>query len=159
MRDALEIPPCGVNPAQASGNAGSLVRPDWWHRASHPDGPSRTIGTKANASITLDRPSPTITATEEKGGGVMRRRPDDDRIRGPNRASDVLLATTGRRRLTIEECALLQGFPADYPWQGNKSQRYALVGNAVPPRMAEVLGNALVGNGCTQDDQLRFGGM
>ena len=39
---------------------------------------------------------------------------------------------------------MLQGFPEDYPWQGNIAQRHRQVGNAVPPRMAEVLGRALL---------------
>jgi len=45
---------------------------------------------------------------------------------------------TGRRRLTVAECATLQGFPA-WPWQGNLSQQYRQVGNAVPPAMAQAL--------------------
>jgi len=53
-------------------------------------------------------------------------------------------APEGRRRLTVEECALLQDFPADHPWQGGVGARYRQAGNAVPPRLAEVVGRALM---------------
>jgi DNA (cytosine-5)-methyltransferase 1 len=49
-----------------------------------------------------------------------------------------------KRRLLPRELGVLQGFPEDYPWQGNIAQRHRQVGNAVPPRMAEVLGLALL---------------
>lgn len=39
-------------------------------------------------------------------------------------------------RITAREAGLLQTFPADYPWAGNKGQQFAQIGNAVPPRLA-----------------------
>lgn len=39
-------------------------------------------------------------------------------------------------RITAAEAGLLQTFPADYPWQGNKGQQFSQIGNAVPPRLA-----------------------
>lgn len=67
----------------------------------------------------LAAPSPTVSAIGEQKG-------------------------SGRRRLTVAECALLQDFPADHPWQGGVGARYRQVGNAVPPRLAEVVGRALI---------------
>jgi DNA (cytosine-5)-methyltransferase 1 len=56
---------------------------------------------------------------------------------GPDRASDAAFLATGRRRLTWEECAILQGFPPGYPFQGNKTQKYRQVGNACPSILAQ----------------------
>jgi DNA (cytosine-5)-methyltransferase 1 len=37
------------------------------------------------------------------------------------------------RRITVEEAAALQTFPADMQWMGTNSARYRQIGNAVPP--------------------------
>lgn len=49
----------------------------------------------------------------------------------------------GWRSLTPAECGVLQGFPADYPWQGPKREQYRQAGNAVPPQVSEALGRAV----------------
>jgi DNA (cytosine-5)-methyltransferase 1 len=48
-------------------------------------------------------------------------------------------------RVTLDELAILQGFPAGYPWQGNKSQRASQIGNAVPPPLAAAIVGTLLG--------------
>jgi DNA (cytosine-5)-methyltransferase 1 len=47
------------------------------------------------------------------------------------------------RRLTIDECIAIQGFPADYRFFGSKSAIYRQIGNAVPPPLAEAVARAV----------------
>ena len=50
------------------------------------------------------------------------------------------------RRLTVEECQILQGFPIGYQFCGSKVNRYQQVGNAVPPPMARAIAEATMKN-------------
>ena len=50
----------------------------------------------------------------------------------------------GHRRLTVNECAILQDFPLGHQFHGSKRSQYMQVGNAVPPKVAEVIGKAIV---------------
>lgn len=89
------------------------------------DQPAHTMVVKPPS---LRAPSPTITATEDRFGGTDQRR-------------------AGRavgRRLSLEECAALQSFPPGYIFLGNKTQRQRQIGNAVPPKMAEAIGRAIM---------------
>lgn len=142
---------------------GQLQYPDSdaWHRVSQPDEPARAIGSKGNASVSfrddrgnlfyvrglgrsaseperLDQPSPTVATTEEKGTRASEAS-DFDFNGGPDRASDAAFLAVGRRRLEPSECAILQDFPPDWPFQGNKGSVYAQIGNACPATLAEVV--------------------
>jgi DNA-cytosine methyltransferase len=87
----------------------------------------------------LDKPSVAVCATEVKGARHQKWTPD----KSPMRASDQIFRATGRRRLTVEECALLQDFPQDWEFNGTKASRYMQVGNAVPSRLARAVGLAI----------------
>tara|TARA_R110002096_G_scaffold42691_1_gene115020 strand:- start:358 stop:954 length:597 start_codon:yes stop_codon:yes gene_type:complete len=105
----------------------------------------RVIGGKGNQF--MERPAPTVTTTEVKGtrGEHMgARMASGGRRGGVDRASDALWLATGRRRLTIEECATLQAFPPNHPWRGTKRSKYSQVGNAVPPPMAQAVAEVLL---------------
>jgi len=49
----------------------------------------------------------------------------------------------GARRLTPEESALIQTFPAGMWFAGSRSSQYTQIGDAVPPMLGKVLGEAL----------------
>jgi len=49
----------------------------------------------------------------------------------------------GARRLSVEECAVIQTFPKDMYFAGKRSSQYKQVGDAVPPDLAFVLGRSL----------------
>jgi DNA (cytosine-5)-methyltransferase 1 len=87
--------------------------------------PSPTVTTKGNQVWTTDRPATTVCG--------------DPRIAPPghrDREGGARQFGEDTVRVTLQEAAVLQSFPADYPWQGNKSQQYEQVGNAVPPLLA-----------------------
>ena len=47
------------------------------------------------------------------------------------------------RSITVREAALLQGFPPDFAFLGAQGDKYKMIGNAVPPLLAEALANAM----------------
>jgi DNA (cytosine-5)-methyltransferase 1 len=49
----------------------------------------------------------------------------------------------GARRLSVEECAIIQTFPRDMKFAGSRSSQYMQVGNSVPPDLAYVIGRSV----------------
>ncbi|MEU2876940.1 DNA (cytosine-5-)-methyltransferase [Streptomyces sp. NPDC007070] len=45
--------------------------------------------------------------------------------------------------LTVQQAAMIQGFPEGWKFQGKKTARYRQVGNAFPPPVAEAVGRAI----------------
>jgi DNA (cytosine-5)-methyltransferase 1 len=49
----------------------------------------------------------------------------------------------GDPKLTVQQAALLQGFPAYWQFHGRKTAAYRQVGNAFPPPVAKSVGKAV----------------
>jgi DNA (cytosine-5)-methyltransferase 1 len=86
------------------------------------------------------------TPTEKRGGapaGIRRLRADEPSKAITGGALRDFLHPTEHRALTIRECATLQTFPVDFRFWGNDTEKIQLIGNAVPPRLAEVIALSL----------------
>lgn len=82
--------------------------------------------------FSMDEPSPTIR-------GVNRPMPSGYSLH----SNDPVKSLDGIRPLTTLERAEVQTFPHDYHWVGNKTNIEQMIGNAVPVRLAEYVGNAI----------------
>lgn len=82
--------------------------------------------------FSMDEPSPTIR-------GVNRPMPSGYSLH----SNDPVKSLDGIRPLTTLERAEVQTFPHDYHWVGNKTNIEQMIGNAVPARLAEYVGNAI----------------
>lgn len=87
------------------------------------------------------RPSTTVTSD---GSGRIGR--PGHKHRGPECCAANREAGAGEAqfavdavRLTPEQAARVQGFPAGYPFQGNRGKQYEQIGNAVPPPLARAI--------------------
>ncbi len=75
-----------------------------------------------------NRPSVTVAATYSfRSGGHMHCRDGGERI-----------------PLTVQQLATLQDFPTGYPFVGSQSSKQRQIGNAVPPKLAEVVGRQVL---------------
>jgi DNA (cytosine-5)-methyltransferase 1 len=101
------------------------------------------LGRAATEPQWLGRPSPTVMTTEVKGTRANARSCWTFNG-GPDRVSDALFLALGRRRASIEECMILQGFPQDMVMCGTVEDKYRLLGNAVPPPMARMIGEEIL---------------
>lgn len=87
------------------------------------------------------------TPTERRGGapaGLRRLRADEPSKAITSAAVREFVHPTSDRRLTLREVARLQTFPDDFEFHGRPADQATLVGNAIPPRFAEVLGRSLL---------------
>lgn len=97
-------------------------------------------------AINLDQPTPTILASA--GGNKTHFIDELSAVLpyhkhlwdgGKPRTGEM----EGGRRITVPESALLQTFPPEMEFAGSRSSQYTQIGNAVPPRLAEVVGTSV----------------
>ena len=99
---------------------------DFEHYYRHPRNYSR------RAIYSIDEPAPTIR-------GVNRPVPKGY----PGHSGDACPINPSLRVLTTLERALIQTFPANFKWVGNKTDMEQMIGNAVPVKLAEFVAKAL----------------
>ncbi|MEV7386671.1 DNA cytosine methyltransferase [Streptomyces sp. NPDC091215] len=64
-------------------------------------------------------------------------------IPGPDFHWDPALGREGMVQITVDQAALLQGFPPEWEITGKKTARYRQIGHASPPPVGEALGAAI----------------
>lgn len=98
-------------------------------------------------AVELNKPAPTILAAA--GGNKTHFIDLDDRIPAYHRhlrlgGAPYVGELPGARRLTVAESAALQSFPDHMRFCGCRSSQYTQIGNAVPPRLAQSIGDELM---------------
>lgn len=99
---------------------------DFTYYYRHPRNYSR------RAIFSIDEPAPTMR-------GVNRPVPKGY----PGHPNDACPLDENIRALTTLERSLIQTFPPNYKWMGNKTETEQMIGNAVPVKLAEFVARAL----------------
>jgi len=87
------------------------------------------------------------TPVERRGGapaGLRRLCPDEPSKAITGGALAEFLHPYEDRPLTLRECAKLQTFPEEFIFPTSRAHTIQLIGNAVPPRLAEIVGQCLI---------------
>lgn len=103
---------------------------------------SRRVEDMVPFEVPLARPAPTVMAAD--GSRWHRTRPattvaSTDRVAKPGHRDREggERQFVGAIKMTLRELAVLQDFPSDWPFVGNKTSVASQIGNAVPSRLAE----------------------
>ncbi|MBX3414888.1 MAG: DNA cytosine methyltransferase [Pirellulales bacterium] len=86
------------------------------------------------------------TPTERRGGapaGIRRLKCDEPSKAITSGALREFIHPSSDRPLSIRECAILQSFPVNFEFRGRVADRIQLIGNAVPPLLAQCIAHVL----------------
>ncbi|MFB6392554.1 DNA cytosine methyltransferase [Polymorphospora lycopeni] len=107
----------------------------------------------------VDRPAPTVVSNAgrwelhagERGNATVRSLDEPAATVLCSRPGNLTWKTKeASRQVGISEAAVLQSFPADYPWHGTKTSQFLQVANAVPPVLATAIVAAAAGVGASR---------
>jgi len=87
------------------------------------------------------------TPVERRGGppaGIRRLRPDEPSKAITGGALNEFIHPFEDRPLTVRECARLQTFPDSFQFIGSTRDSVQLIGNAVPPHLAQIVAGNLL---------------
>ncbi len=88
-----------------------------------------------SSSTLIDQPSPAVCAMPNgKGCGQWS---------ADQQTRDRWEAATSQQWLSLKDAGKLQGFPDHYPFQGTQTTTFSLIGNAVPPSLAQAVAGAI----------------
>lgn len=135
-------------------------REDGTRQTRDGDAPAPSLTGKSGGQWMFERPAPTVVTTRRSKDGLLVGRQmtegEGENVGGwgwerpaTTIAGDQRVFQPGEQsqnavRVTLEEAATLQGFPAGYPWQGSRTAKFTQVGNAVPPPLARAVVAALI---------------
>lgn len=91
-------------------------------------------GTEFDLAWPLDRPAPVVAGREL----ITMPGANANRFNGSTKSRNDGV------RVTVAEAGILQSMPADYPWQGTKTQQFQQVGNMVPALLQAAIVHALL---------------
>jgi DNA (cytosine-5)-methyltransferase 1 len=146
---------CGNRePRWAYGQGGSYATGWTLDRRTNSRGPQDTV-----APVVLDRPAPTLTSMSGRQwvlrsshAAKVNDRTQPRSMEEPaqtinfgHSSMEWVVDEQDTLRISVVEAAILQSFPAGYPWHGNKTSTFLQVGNAIPPRLAAAVLGAAAG--------------
>ncbi|MFF5433854.1 DNA cytosine methyltransferase [Streptomyces griseofuscus] len=139
---AWELPPTVGEVLRESMKERGWGGADEWARLAHDIAPTIVGGSEKHGGGDLgpDR------AKQRWGQLAVNGDSTTDQVPGPDFALQHNIGRGGWKgypKLTPEQVALLQGFPADWMFAGSRTARYKQIGNAFPPPVAHAVASAI----------------
>ncbi|MFJ5047759.1 DNA cytosine methyltransferase [Streptomyces sp. NPDC088719] len=116
---------------------------DWRKAAFKGVAPTLVGGSKKHGGADLG-PTRAKRAWEALGVCGLGVANDSEEMKKQGSMERDLFAAAGPK-LTVEQAAIIQGFPPTWKFQGRKTAAYRQVGNAFPPPVAQAVGEQIIG--------------